>query len=75
MTKEDFCIICGDFGGVWNRYKEDKKEKYLMDRLTGYLKEVKQKTAFKKWFFGHYHDNRNVSAQEILLYEQIIRIS
>ena len=226
MTKEDFCIICGDFGGVWNRYKEDKNEKYLMDwldsrsfttlfvdgnhenfdrlyaypveswhdgkvhrirpsvihlmrgqifciggasfftfggasshdiaggildpdapdfksrkkelnrgylpyrirhvswweqelpsdevmaegmanlekhgnrvdfivthccasstqailgggqyktdRLTDYLEEVKQKTMFKKWFFGHYHDNRNVSAQEILLYEQIIRIA
>ena len=24
--------------------------------------------------FGHYHDNKNVSAEEILLYEQIIRI-
>ncbi len=29
----------------------------------------------KNWFFGHYHDNRNVNAEEILLYEQIIRIS
>ena len=29
---------------------------------------------YKKWFFGHYHDNRNINAEEILLYEQIIRI-
>lgn len=28
-----------------------------------------------EWFFGHYHDNRNINAEEILLYEQIIRIS
>ena len=32
-------------------------------------------TRFKKWFFGHYHDNKNVNAEEILLYEQVIRIS
>ena len=47
---------------------------YKPDRLTAYLEEVKQSVKFRKWFFGHYHDNRMVSAQEILLYEQIIRI-
>lgn len=48
---------------------------YKSDIETKYLEEIKQNTKFKKWFFGHYHDNRNVSAEEILLYEQIIRIS
>ena len=24
MTKEDYVIICGDFGGVWNRDEESK---------------------------------------------------
>ena len=43
--------------------------------LTDYLEELRQKVKFKKWFFGHYHDNRNVNAEEILLWEQIIRIS
>lgn len=47
---------------------------YKPDILTDYLEELRQKVRFKKWFFGHYHDNRNVSAEEILLYEQIIRI-
>jgi len=47
---------------------------YTPDILTGYLEEIRQKTKFRKWFFGHYHDNRNVNAEEILLYEQIIRI-
>jgi DNA repair exonuclease SbcCD nuclease subunit len=45
------------------------------DTLTTYLEEIRQKTEFKKWFFGHYHENRNVNANEILLYEQIIRVS
>lgn len=48
---------------------------YTFDIETDYLEEIRQKTTFRKWFFGHYHDNRNVSAKEILLYEQIIRIS
>ena len=44
------------------------------DILTDYLEEIRQKCEFKGWFFGHYHDNRRVSKDEFLLYEQIIRI-
>lgn len=28
MTKDDYVIICGDFGGVWNRFEENKHEKH-----------------------------------------------
>lgn len=45
------------------------------DRLTDYFEGIRQRVKFKKWFFGHYHDNRNVNAEEILVYEQIVRIS
>lgn len=45
------------------------------DILTDYLEEIRQMLQFKKWFFGHYHYNRNVNDKEILIYEQIIRIS
>lgn len=48
---------------------------YKPDELTDYLEEIRTKTDFKKWFFGHYHDNRNVNDKEIMLYEQIIRIN
>jgi len=47
---------------------------YKPDLLTNYLEEIRQNVNFKKWFFGHYHDNRNVNAEEIMLWEQIIRI-
>ncbi len=47
---------------------------YKPDRLTDYLMEVEEKLRFKKWFFGHYHDNRNVDNKHVLLYEQIVRI-
>ena len=28
MTKDDYVIICGDFGGVWNRFEENKHENH-----------------------------------------------
>ena len=48
--------------------------RYKRDYLNEYLEKIRQSVQFKKWFFGHYHDNKNVNAQEILLYEQIMRI-
>ena len=42
--------------------------------LTKYLEEIRQKLTYKRWFFGHYHDNRQVNAQDILLYEQLVRV-
>lgn len=44
------------------------------DILTVYLEKIKQKAKYKKWFFGHYHQNMNLNAEESMLYEQIIRI-
>ena len=48
---------------------------YRPDIETAYLEEILRNTRFRKWFFGHYHGNRNVNAREILIYEQMIRIS
>ena len=44
------------------------------DCLTRYLEDIRAKLDYKKWFFGHYHNNINVNAEDILLYEQIIKI-
>lgn len=33
MTKDDYVIICGDFGGVWNRNEESKTETMVLDWL------------------------------------------
>ena len=48
---------------------------YEPDAATDYLQEIKETVRYKKWFFGHYHDNRNLFDNEIMLYEQIIRIN
>ena len=131
MTKNDYVIICGDFGGVWT-FEEEKiyeyrkrgayfrirdfswwdlelptnqemengiknLEKvnyevdyiishccptniqallgggtYKKDYLTDYLQEISEKCKFKKWYFGHYHDYRQVNEQFTLLYEDIV---
>ncbi len=47
---------------------------YQPDILTRYFEKIKEMCRYRKWFFGHYHDNVNVNSREILLYEQIIRI-
>ena len=33
LTKDDYVVICGDFGGVWSYKGETKEEKYSLDWL------------------------------------------
>ena len=49
--------------------------KYKRDYLNDYFEKIHRNVEFKKWIFGHYHNNINVNTQEILIYEQIIRIA
>ena len=59
MTKDDCVIICGDFGGVWDKDTSGKRKR------GGWI----------GWRTGCYHDNKSVNAEDRLLYEQIIRIA
>ena len=54
--------------------KEFVDKTFSADSMTDYLELVKQRVNFKKLFFGHYHDNKNIGPKDILFYEQIIRI-
>ena len=45
---------------------------YKKDYLTDYFQNIMEKCEFKKWYFGHYHDYRQVNSQFILLYEDIV---
>lgn len=47
---------------------------YGQDRLTAFLEKVKEGTQYQHWFFGHYHNNRNVDGKHILLWEQIVQV-
>lgn len=45
---------------------------YKRDILTDYLQQISEKCIFKKWYFGHYHDYKQVNSQFTLLYEDIL---
>ena len=38
------------------------------------LETIRQKLSYKKWYFGHYHDNKNLTEKDNLLYKQIIKL-
>lgn len=43
---------------------------YKNDLLTDYLEEVKEKTHYRNWFFGHMHENKNFPSEHATcLYE------
>ena len=46
-----------------------------IDELNRYLESLKDIMKYDKWFYGHLHDNRRVSDNHCLIYEQIIRIA
>ena len=47
---------------------------YQKDYLTEYFQKISEKCEFKKWFFGHYHDNKLINSKFHLLYEDIVPI-
>lgn len=47
---------------------------YKVDDFGRFLEDIRCDTIFKRWFSGHYHINREVNDQNIIFYEQIIRI-
>lgn len=47
---------------------------FKKDVLTDFLDDIKGKCTYKRWYFGHYHDNINVNEKEILLYDKIIEL-
>ena len=49
MTKDDYVIICGDFGGIWNAEGESREEKYWLDLF--------EEKAFTLLFLDGNHDN------------------
>ena len=44
------------------------------DVLTQWFNMVARTVQFDKWYFGHYHDNRQIMSKFILLYDKIERV-
>lgn len=44
---------------------------YQRDKLTNYLEVIKTSTTFKKWYFGHYHLDRQYEDKFFCLYQTV----
>ncbi|WP_242984384.1 metallophosphoesterase family protein [Clostridium sp. chh4-2] len=47
---------------------------YKEDSLTEFFERIKNRCSFRKWYFGHYHDEKEIGGGEILVYESIRKI-
>lgn len=47
---------------------------FLPDRLTEYLQHVRDTTAFHRWYFGHYHVDREYDDGFCALYDCVVPI-
>lgn len=48
--------------------------RFKPDVITEYFDEIATNVEFKRWYFGHLHDNRRIVDKYELLYEQIVQI-
>ena len=44
------------------------------DECTLFLETVAAEADFKGWFFGHYHENREIGQKYHMLYDSVVRI-
>lgn len=56
------------------QYRFDSAEGYSADALTDYFETVMKKCKYKRWFFGHYHNDMTLPEKQTLLYDRIVEI-
>lgn len=47
---------------------------YPPNALTDFLAQLDQRLSYRKWFFGHYHCDRDVDSKHICLYDRVLPI-
>ncbi len=47
---------------------------YPADAMTDYLEYIKNYANYEKWFFGHYHMDKEVNDKELLVSEKIVKV-
>ena len=56
------------------RFSRKINADFKPDKLTDFLEEIRRRSQFHYWLFGHYHDNRIIDEKYVLLYEQMVQI-
>lgn len=44
------------------------------DRFTGYLDTLEDRLAFRRWYFGHFHRDRDLDDTHTVLYNEVVRL-
>lgn len=70
--KVDYVISHCCATGVQNILDKGPGHLYEADVLTDYFDTIEEKLNYKRWFFGHYHMDREVDEKHTLLYYDII---
>lgn len=50
------------------------EEEYLPDQLTDYFDTIRERLNYRFWLFGHYHENKQLTDKDYVLYEQIVAL-
>ena len=45
---------------------------YKATKLTEFFDAIKREVKYKKWYFGHYHEDRNIDRKHSCLYNDIV---
>ena len=44
------------------------------DRFTGYLDTLEDQLSFRRWYFGHFHRDRDLDDAHTVLYNEVVRL-
>ena len=47
---------------------------YENDELTLFLGDVERKLDYRRWFFGHYHEDRAIDERQVAIFEDVVEI-
>ncbi len=59
---------------IGNNVMDQMRFSRTYDKLTAFLEEIDRKLTYKKWFFGHYH-NDTIYGKHEMLYDRVIKIN
>lgn len=60
---------------IQNLLNQGKESTYEPDVMTDYLEQIEKKVQYRKWYFGHYHENKRIDAKHTLLYKAMIPLT
>lgn len=70
-NRVDYIITHCAANAIQNRISDG----FAADRLTDYFDRIRETVSYQRWFFGHYHDDAEITAQDILLYHSIRQLA